>query len=394
MRVLITASAGTQRLLAGSCGDLGLRPRRVPAHGVELELDWPQIAHALVHVPIGQRVLIRLTHFPVDGADALYEGAQTVDWSRFLDPKMTLAVAATGRLPRPRVQSRAPGQLTHHVFASQRVKDAICDQLRQRSGGRPTVDLDDPDVRVVARFHGDSCSLWLDPAGAALHRRGYRVEAGPAPLRETIAAAVVYASGWRGERPLRDPFCGSGTILIEAAALALGLAPGRDRPFSAMRWRHEGAELGPLLREAQAAARDHAAEALTPAALPQANLDIVGTDLDPGVLRLARANIERAGLKRVIRVEQADATRTARPAPGTVLISNPPYGERIGGQEVVALYAALGRNWAGFTGCEAHLLDGHPDFADAFGLPWTDWLELANGSLPVVLRRYELGAQR
>ena len=225
MRVLITASAGTQRLLAGSCGDLGLRPRRVPAHGVELDLDWAQIAKALVHVAIGQRVLIRLAHFLVDGADALYDGTLTVDWTRFLDPQQTLAVAATGRLPRPRVPTRAPGQLTHHVFASQRVKDAICDQLRQRTGARPSVDLDAPDVRVVARFHGDSCSLWLDPAGAALHRRGYRVESGPAPLRETLAAAVVYASGWSAPgartRPLRDPFCGSGTLLIEAAAQAL-----------------------------------------------------------------------------------------------------------------------------------------------------------------------------
>ena len=389
MRVLVTASAGTQRLLAAECGDLDLRPRRVPAHGVELDLTWEEIARALVHLRIAQRVLIRLTHFPCDGADSLYDGARAVDWSRWVDAKQTIAVAATGRLPRANSPSREAGQLTHHVFASQRVKDALCDQLREQGGGRPTVDLDDADVRVVARFHGDSCSLWLDPAGAALHRRGYRAESGAAPLRETLAAAVMRASGWQGKRPLIDPFCGSGTLLIEGASAALGLAPGRDRTFSARNWRHEGSELGPLLAKAQTAARAQAEQALA-----SAKLDVLGTDLDPNVLRLARGNIARAGLKDQIRIEQADATRMPRPAPGTVLVANPPYGERMGGDEILGLYAALGRHWSTFTCCEAHLLDGHRDFADAFGLPWTNYLELSNGSLPVLLRRYELGVDQ
>lgn len=388
MRVLVTASAGTQRLLASECGDLGLRPRRVPAHGVELDLDWAQVAHALVHLSIGQRVLIRLTHFPVDGADALYDGASKVDWDEWLDPSQTLSVAATGRLPRPRVPGRAPGQLTHHVFASQRVKDAVCDQFRERTGRRPSVDLDDADVRIVARFHGDSCSLWMDPAGQALHRRGYRVEAGAAPLRETLAAAVVRAAGWQGNRPLRDPFCGSGTVLIEAASAALGLAPGRFRAFSGSRWQREGAVLGGLIAEEQAAARSNADRILS-----KAKLDILGTDVDADVLRVARMNAKRAGFQSQIRFEQADATRLPRPEPGTVFVTNPPYGERLGGDAVVGLYAAMGRNWADFSGCEAHILDGHDAFEEMFGHRWTDSLALSNGSLPVLLRRYEFGAQ-
>ncbi|MCO4763868.1 MAG: RNA methyltransferase [Myxococcales bacterium] len=389
MRVLITASAGTQRLLAGECGDLGLRPKRVPAHGVELDLDWGQIAHALVHISIGQRVLIRLCHFPCDGADSLYEGALSVDWSKWIDADQTLAVAATGRLPKPRQPGAQRGQLTHHVFASQRVKDAICDQLRERSGRRPSVQLDYPDVRVVARFHGDACSLWLDPAGTALHRRGYRGDTGAAPLRETLAAAIIYASEWHGERPLVDPFCGSGTVLIEAAQLALGLAPGRNRGFAASGWRHEGAELGPLIEAAQERERAHAKESIA-----KANIDIRGYDINVDVLRAARVNIARAGLANVIRVEQGDATRMPPPAPGTAIICNPPYGERLGGDEVIGLYEAMGRHWAEFTGCEAHLLDGHEAFIDAFGLEWADSLQLTNGSLPVVLRHYRLGGRR
>ena len=386
MRVLATASAGTQRLLAEECGDLGLRPRRVPAHGVELDLEWSEIAHALVNLRIAQRVLIFLTQFRCDGALSLAEGAATVDWRLWLDGNQTLAVAATGRLP----STDRGGPLRTHVFANQKIKDVICDQLRAAGGERPNVDLHDPDVRVVARFSGDGCSLWLDPGGAALHQRGYRVEAGAAPLRETLAAAVVRASGWNGERPLLDPFCGSGTILIEAASLVLGLAPGRSRAFAASRWRHQGSELGPLLREAQQQAL---AKADAARRSPQArSLQIAGSDVDPRVLEIAQHNVERAGLSGIIRLHNGDATRLQPPAPGTLLLSNPPYGERIGGDDVVGLYRAIGHAWAGFSGCEAHLLDGNADFAEAFGLPWVDSFAFSNGDLEVVMRRYVLGA--
>ncbi len=385
MRVLATASAGTQRLLAEECGELGLRPRRVPAHGVELELDWAQIAHALVHLRIAQRVLIFLTQFRCDGALSLAEGAASVDWRQWLDGGQTLAVAATGRLP----SAERGGALRTHVFANQKIKDVVCDQLRAAGGERPNVDLHDPDVRIVARFSGDGCSLWLDPGGAALHQRGYRVEAGAAPLRETLAAAVVRASGWRGERPLLDPFCGSGTIVIEAASLVLGLAPGRSRAFAASRWRHQGRELAGLLRDEQQRA---VAQAETARRSPQARaLQVAGSDVDPRVLDLAQSNVERADLGGIVRLHRGDATRLQPPAPGTLLLSNPPYGERIGGDDVTSLYRALGHTWAGFSGCEAHLLDGNPDFAEAFGLPWADSFAFSNGDLEVVMRRYVLG---
>ncbi len=382
MRVLATASAGTQRLLAGECADLGLRPKRVPAHGVELDLDWEGVAHAMVGLTIAQRVLVFLCQFPCDGSTSLYEGARSVDWRRWVDGRQTIAIAATGRLPG---RDRG-GPLKTHVFANQRVKDAICDQLMDDSGIRPTVDLKRPDVRVVARFSGDGCSLWLDPGGDALHRRGYRVESGPAPLRETLAALVVRASGWHGERPLGDPMCGSGTLLIEAVGCALGLAPGRNRRFAASRWRHDGAELGPLLAEAQAQAQAHAAAALRS---PEAQaLEVWGCDLDPHVVELAKANVERAGLTGLIALRQGDATRIPAPPAGTVLLCNPPYGERLGGDDVVELYSALGDHWRSFHGCEAHVLDGNEGFAQAFACAWTDALPMTNGDLAVTLRRY------
>lgn len=384
MRILATASAGTQRLLAGECAELGLRPRRVPAHGVELELDWEGVAHALVRLRTAQRVLIYLGQFPCDGAASLYDGALSIDWQRWLEPDQTLMVAATGRLP----SKARGGALRTHVFANQRIKDAICDQLRQASGARPSVDLRQADLRVVARFSGDACSLWLDPGGEALHRRGYRSEAGPAPLRETLAATVIRASGWTGEAPLGDPMCGAGTLLIEAVLAALDIAPGRDRSFAAERWRREGAALGPALQTAKARALEDAERALrSPAAR---RLRVWGSDLDEQALGFARGNAERAGVGGLIQWRRQDACRLPPPEPGTVLVCNPPYGERIGGDDVAALYAELGRHWRGFRGCEAHLLDGNPDFEAAFGLRWQDALALSNGDLAVTLRRYVL----
>lgn len=384
MRVLATASAGTARLLAEECGDLGLRPRKVRAHGVELDLDWPEVARALLHLRIAQRVLVFLHQFPCGGGSSLYDGALQVRWADWLDAGQRIAVSASGRLPSKVARGDSP--IRTHVFACQRVKDAICDQLRDATGERPSVDLDDPDVRIVARFSGDACSLWLDPGGAALHRRGYRAQAGAAPLRETLAAAVVRASGWNGERPLRDLLCGSGTVLIEAVSVALELAPGRDRAFAAERWRHQGHELAGLIASERSAAVDAAH-----ATLASAKLDVLGQDVDSGVLRLADANVRRAGLQRHIQLRAGDACRGPAPAPGTVLISNLPYGERLGGDDVTTLYRELGRHWAGFPGCEAHLLVGHEDFERAFGLRWSGHLALTNGSLPVDLFRFPLG---
>ncbi len=387
MRVLATASAGTQRLLASECGDLGLRPRKVKAHGVELDLDWAGVARALVHLRVAQRVLVFLHQFPCDGAESLYDGARAVPWGDWLEPRQRIAVAATGRLPNPQ-RARRGGALTNHVFASQRIKDALCDQLREATGERPSVDLDRPDLRIVARFSGDGCSLWLDPAGAALHRRGYRQDAGDAPLRETLAAAIVRATGWpwQRERPFMDPMCGSGTLLIEAVSMALELAPGRSRDFAATRWRRQGSELGGLLRDAQAEAVTHAAQS----ARQGIQLDVVGQDLDPRMLDIARNNLKRAGVARWVQLRRADACHMPAPRPGTVLVSNLPYGERIGGPDVGLLYEALGRHWAGFQGCEAHLLVGNEHFERHFGLRWSDRLALTNGSLPAALHRYVL----
>ena len=371
-------------MLAEECGDLGLRPKRVPAHGVELDLDWPDIARAMVHLRTAQRVLVYIGRFPCDGAQSVYDGAQAVRWLDYLDAQQTLAIGASGPLPK---KARG-GPLRTHVFAAQKIKDAICDQLRDETGARPTVDLKRPDVRIVARFVGDGAQLWLDPCGDALHKRGYRQQSVQAPLRETLAAALLRFSRWQPGNPLIDLMTGSGTIAIEAAEMALGLAPGRSRRFAASRWRHFGAELAAYIGEVQQQAQDLAADRLRGAELP-----IGALDCDPQALQAARANLATAGLTGVIETAAADATAMQRPDPATTLVCNPPYGERIGGDDVEALYRKLGRKLGTFEGCELAIIDGHDRFRHAFGLRWENSLQWSNGPLTVHARRYILGAQ-
>jgi len=384
MRVLATATAGTNRILAEECGDLGLKPRRVPAHGVEMDLDWAQIARGLMHLRTAQRLLIRLAHIPCDGAQSLYDGVRAIDWTRYLDAKQTLAIGASGRLPK----KRRGGPLTNHVFASQRIKDAIVDQFRDKQGERPNVDVSNPDVRVVARFVGDAASIWLDPCGTGLHIRGYRKESVEAPLRETMAAALVRSSSWDPDRPFIDPMCGSGTIAIEAACIGLGLAAGRLRTFGAENWRHEGGELPALIAAEREAAHEHAHEAIA-----RSELRIACSDSDKRAVGISRANAKRAGVQQIVKAELADARDLAHPERGTVIICNPPWGERMGSKSIVNLYASIGRQWRGFSGCELVIIDGHDDFESAFGLPCDGVLEWSNGPISVRIRRYLLGHQ-
>ncbi len=396
MRVQASAAAGTAVQVAEECRELGLVPVHVGPSGVQLELDWPELARALLHLRIAQRVLIELSRAEVRDGDDLYEAASALPWEDWLDRRSTFAITATGTLPgggtgrreANSASTEARGPLRHHVFAAQRVKDAIADRLTERLGGRPDVDVDDPDVRVVVRFQGNRCTFSLDPAGAALFQRGWRQQQVEAPLKETLAAAVVAHAAWHPERPLRDAFCGSGTLIVEALHRGLGIAPGIGRFFAVERWPHHGAEVRLSLDPLRAEAID-AARAAASAAVGQ--LDVIASDVDPAALAVTARNLSTAGLDGVVQLMCVDAVRLAPPPPGTVLLGNPPYGERIGGRDVGDLYRALGDHWRKFDGAEAWLVDGHPQFRQQFGLRPFQTVPLRNGALEIRLQGYHLG---
>ena len=382
MRILALAARGTLPLVTAECRQLGLRIRHEGPEGVDLDLDETQIARALVHLRVATRLLVRLSTFAARDAQALYDGAAAVDWGKWLDPRSTFAVHASGELTPSQQDQRG---LDHHIFVALRIKDALCDQLVRRYGRRPDVARDDPEVRIVAPGPRGMWSLFLDMSAPPLHERGFRKAQGPAPLKETLAAAIAEFAHWNGTARLHDPMCGSGTLVIEAVGRTLGIAPGCTRWFGIERWPHHGETMTRLLDDERAKAVAHAKTAIQ-----RKDLEVLASDFDPRAIEATRINLKSAGLDRIVRVQQADATTMERPPPGSTLLCNPPYGERIGGEDVVKLYEAMGKHWRTFSACEAFVVDGNADFSKAFGLPSARSWPLWNGPLPIVLREYLL----
>jgi putative N6-adenine-specific DNA methylase len=323
-RFFATAAKGTEALLASELAELGLPGVTVARGGVAFGQAREDAYRACLWSRIALRVHEPLASFQCRDADDLYEGLRTIDWSRWLDGERTLAVRASGQNER----------LTHTHFIAVRAKDAIVDQLRERHGSRPSVDREDPDLLLFVRVTGLRASVSLDYSGGSLHARGYRIEEGAAPLRETLAAALVRFSGWRGDGPLCDPMCGSGMLLLEAGLWAARRAPGLARPrFGFERW----SSFDTSARAAIDALRREARAASCPAP------PLFGSDADPRALEQCRANAAHAGLRVVLK--PLPLARVEPSAMGGALLANPPYGERLARPEHLTgeLDALLGR---------------------------------------------------
>ncbi len=315
MNFFATCAKGTEGALRRELGALRLHGVRGEHGGVAFEGKLEAGLAACLHSRVGMRVLLELARFPATDAAALYDGARAIDWSAWLTTRTTLAVEATLR----------DSGLTHSGFAALKVKDAVVDALRDKLGARPDVDPKDPDVRIVLHVSGDEATLAIDLAGEPLHRRGYRAAMTPAPLKETLAAAVLALGRVERERPFIDPMCGSGTLAIEHALAARRIAPGLGRAFGFQRW--------PAYRGALQSTWDRMKEEARRAALPAAPAPIVARDLFTKALDTARRNAAAAGVLADIRFERGEVRDLAPEAgmePGT-LCMNPPYGERLMG---------------------------------------------------------------
>ncbi len=382
MHVLATAALGTVDLVEQECRQLGLDVLGNDRDGVHMDLGWPGIATALVHLRIATRLMLRLGDFAAHNAESLYEGTRRLPWLEWLDPQATFAIFASGDL----VPSQNGGQgLEHHIFVSQKVKDALCDVLRSRYGRRPNVNADDPDVRISVRGRRGRWSVWLDLSGPPLHERGLRMRQLAAPLKETLAATVAVLAGWKPGQPLRDPFCGSGTLTIEAVNLGLGIAPGCTRWFGVERWPLHGQQAQRELDKVRGAAVDHAQHVLQ----RTTGLDIEASDTDPRAMQAIRENLRAAGLDGVVRVVQRDAVALP-PIQGGVIVGNPPYGIRLNDTDMLALYRRMGESWKSSHNTTVALLCGNTEFVPSFGWPVETARELRNGPIEVGLFRYKV----
>lgn len=364
-----SAAPGTEEAVRDELIELGFRRVRLNQGGIPFFGGWTEGWRACLESRTAQRVMAVLGRFPAADAKALYEGARAVDWSPFVDPEGTLSVSAF-------VQSSA---LTHSGFAALRVKDAIVDQVRDRCGRRPDVDRGDPDLRVFVYLARDRATVYADLSGEALFRRGYRTSAGEAPLKETLAAVILRLAGWDRKTELLDPMCGSGTIPIEAALWAGGVAPGllRER-FGFERWPGFDAEAATALARLRGELRRRA---------HGQHPGITGLDADGAVLEQARANARRAGVR--VRFRQAEL-RELRPdgGPPRLLVVNPPYGERLRADQ--RLYQELGAACRRLSGWRVAVLAGSPLLEGAMGLRPACRHALRNGAIPCDLLVYDI----
>lgn len=364
MNFFATAAKGTEGALRDELREIGVRGVRADRGGVHFGGDWGDALRACLASRIALRILWPLGEFDAPDGEALYRGVRAIDWTPVLTPRHTLAVRATVR----------DGALRHSGFIALKTKDAIVDQLRDRHGSRPSVDADNPDVGIFVHLLRDRARVHLDVSGESLHKRGWRSLHNAAPLKETLAAAVVRLSGWDRRVPLRDPMCGSGTLAIEAALWARGIAPGLDRTLGVERW----ALFDPSMRRRLSELREELR-----AGVRAERVDIAASDLDPEAVRLTRENARRAGVE--IAVSRRPVAELAPTDPPGVVVVNPPYGERLAGGD--ALYRGMAAVFRRLRGHRVCILAGSPDVERALGKP-EKWLLLFNGPIECRLLTY------
>ena len=378
-----TCAKGLEYLLRDELAALGASDVHEKLAGVAFAGDLSAGYRACLESRLASRILMPLAEFDVPNADALYDGVQRIDWSGHLDAGDTLAVDAVGTTP----------TLTHTQYIAQRVKDAVVDQFRDRTGARPGVDLERPSVRINVRLHRNVATVSLDLSGAPLHRRGWRRGQGEAPLKENLAAAMLIRGGWldafANGGALVDPMCGSATLLIEGAAMAAGVAPGLERDyFGFLGWRGHDEGLWSSVRDAAKARAEEGLRKLPPV--------FFGYDADPRVLNEAKRNAQAAGLAGFIQLARQDVEHLHRPAEahGGLVVCNPPYGERIGERnELPALYATLGsRLRTEFAGWRASIITLDDELGHALGLRAQKRYVLFNGALECRLLVFDLTA--
>jgi len=324
------------------------------------------LARANINLRTGERVLLVIGETRADSFDALFEGVRAMPWERY--------IPVDGEFP---VKGHSLGSKLHSVPDCQRiVKKSVVERLKSKY---KVEWLKETNAKYQIQFAimNDVATLYIDTSGAGLHKRGYRPTGNAAPLRETLAAAIVKLSRYRGREAVCDPFCGSGTIPIEAALAAVNRAPGLCRGFQAQKWSWLGKNVWDDA-VAEAKGREYRGE-----------YDIWGGDIDPNSIEAARANAKRAGVSEHVRFETADALEFRRDAPGGIIMTNPPYGERVMlHSEAERIYHRFGAAAKNLDGWKMYILSSHTEFERAFGKTAVKKRKLYNGMIKCDLFMY------
>lgn len=361
---------GLEEVLAKELTDLGANNVEIGRRMVSFSGNKELMYRANFALRTALRILKPIKRFEAQNADEVYEQVRAIDWGEWLTPEKTFAVDSV-------VYSE---EFRHSKFVAYRVKDAVADRFRETCGKRPSVRLNDPDVLLHIHIAGTSCTLCLDSSGESLHRRGYRQESTEAPLNEVLAAGMVLLTGWQGECDLVDPMCGSGTILIEAGLIARNIAPGVFRQgYAFEKWPDFDAGLFEQVYNDDSAERpfEH---------------HLYGYDILQQAYQKASRNVKAAGLSKDTTLAVRPLEEFVRPAGKALMITNPPYGERLGGgQSLLDLYSTLGSKLKHeFYDNTAWVISSNREAVNQIGLHPSERIPLFNGALECEFRKYEL----
>lgn len=362
---------GLEAILADELKTLGISGASITPGGVAFSGPFETIYTVNLHSRIASRVLWRVAQAPYKVEKDLYTLAHATAWEKYFPATHTLRVDV--------VATRSP--LKSLKFATLTVKDGVCDRFREREGVRPSIAKLGADARVYAYLNETQATLYLDTSGEALFKRGYRVAEVEAPIRENLAAGILKIIGWTPDVPLYDPMCGSGTFLIEAAQIALGIPAGSKRRFGFYKLKQFDAPAWQRLRD------------IARQAAPQ-SLQVHGSDISQDALRAALSNFTAAGVDEVIRIRSGDMLELPAPAPNGIMVVNPPYGERLSDQETMGLFYpklgdALKKHYAGWT---CHFISADKRMERALRLKPSRKVPLMNGDLDCRLYEFKVVA--
>ncbi len=360
---------GLEEVLAQELTELGASNIEIGRRMVSFTGDKAMMYRANFCLRTAIRILKPIKHFTAKTADEVYEAVKSIEWENYLDNMSSFAVDAV-------VFSN---EFRHSKFVAYKVKDAIVDYFREKTGNRPSVRINNPDVSFNIHVAEDQCTLSLDSSGESLHRRGYRQEQVEAPLNEVLAAGMILMTGWRGECDLIDPMCGSGTIPIEAALIARNIAPGVFRKeFGFEKWKDFDQELFDSIYNDDSQEREF-------------NHKIYGYDNNPKANEIATHNVKAAGVTKDVILKIQPFQQFEQPAEKSIIITNPPYGERISSGDLLDLYQMIGERLKhAFTGNDAWILSYRDECFDQIGLKPSVKIPLFNGALECQFRKYQL----
>jgi len=372
-RFFATCPRGLELILAGELRLLGAEKVHAVGGGVQFGGDFFLCYRANLDSRIASRILWQVSIDHYRDEDDIYRSAYALPWTDWFDAARTIRVDVSA--------TKSP--LTSLNFVTLKIKDALCDKILRLTGRRPSVDTRQPDIPIQAHLTDRDLTIYLDTTGEPLFKRGRRIAAGEAPLRENLAAGILRLAGWEPGTPLLDPMCGSGTFLLEAALMAFDIAPGLGRHFAFEKFKNfDGRRWRELLQRSQARQR------------PKTPLAIHGNDLSGDALKAARANLAACGMEKLVSLKQANVLEIVAPAKEGIIVTNPPYGVRLGEQRDLAefypkLGDALKKNFAGWR---AYILSADMRLPKLIRLAASKRTPLFNGALECRLFEYKMVA--